>query len=122
MLTIPVALHVVTTTTPFVSDIPDQTIFPGQSFAEIPLDDYVIDSDHTVDQILWSFSDNTDLMVSIDENRVARVTLPDDDWSGSETISFIAQDPDGHTGQDMASFTMISSEDSSILFLPLILR
>jgi len=122
MLTIPVALHVETTTTPFVSDIPDQTVFPGQSFSEIALDDYVIDSDHASDQILWSFSDNVELIVTIDENQVARITVPDEEWAGSETITFIAQDPDGHTGQDGVSFTVISADDSSTMFLPLILR
>ncbi|UCF13381.1 MAG: hypothetical protein JSW06_03755, partial [Thermoplasmatales archaeon] len=56
---------------PNVSDIPNQTIAEGESFATIPLDDYVSDPDNLDSEMTWTYSGNVDLTVSIDVNRVA---------------------------------------------------
>ncbi|GAB4372679.1 MAG: hypothetical protein Kow0042_16110 [Calditrichia bacterium] len=98
----------VATTAPVVSNIPDQTIVLGDTFAPIPLDDFVQDPDHDDSQITWSFSyqANGHLSVTIDMNRVARIHILDSTWTGSVSVTFTATDPDGLSGSDMASFTI----------------
>jgi len=90
---------------PIISDIPDQTIADGQTFNTINLDQYVDDVDNPDASITWTSSGNTDLTVTIDGNRIATITIPTS-WTGSETISFEAEDPEGLTDQDSATFTV----------------
>ena len=90
---------------PVVSGIPDQTIAEGESFATINLDDYVSDVDNGDAEINWSYSGNTELVVSI-ADRVATVTVPNENWNGSETLTFIATDPDLLFDSDAATFTV----------------
>ena len=88
---------------PVVSDIPDQTITAGESFAPINLDDYVTDPDTPDDQITWTYSGNVDLTVEI-VDRVAQITPPNASWTGMETITFTAADPDLLEDSDDAMF------------------
>ncbi len=90
---------------PVVSDIPDQTILSGESFATIDLDDYVIDPDNADNELTWSFSGNTLLTVVIDTGNVAVVTYPGG-FIGSETITFTATDPGALFDSDAATFTV----------------
>ena len=46
---------------PVVSDIPDQTIAEGGTFATINLDDYVDDIDNLDSEISWAATGQTDL-------------------------------------------------------------
>ena len=80
-------------TGPVVSDIPDQTIAEGATFATVDLDALVDDVDDADASIVWTYAGNTELTVSIDINRVATITIPDVDWFGQETITFTATDP-----------------------------
>ena len=100
---------------PVVSDIPDQTIAEGSSFAQIHLDDYVFDPDNDDSEMSWSYSGNVDLTVSIDANRVATITLPDSNWNGSETIVFTATDPGGLSDADSATFTVTPVNDPPVI-------
>ena len=101
----------VTNDVPVVSDIPDQTISEGQTFNSIDLNKYVSDGNHSDSQISWSYSGNTQLIVSIDLNNIATISLPDSEWNGSETITFIATDPGAATGSDPAIFTVQGIND-----------
>ncbi len=101
----------VTNDVPVVGDIPDQTITEGQTFNSIDLNKYVSDGNHSNSQISWSYSGNTQLIVSIDLNNIATVSLPDSEWNGSETISFIATDPGAATDSDPATFTVNGIND-----------
>ena len=65
---------------PVVSDIPDQTVAEGSTFATIDLDALVADIDDADANIVWTYAGNTELTVSIDINRVATITIPDIDW------------------------------------------
>ena len=100
--------------TPVVS-IPDQTIAEGQTFATIPLDNYVTDADHLDSEINWTYAGNTELTVSIDVNRVATITIPDPGWSGTETITFTATDPGSLFAQDAATFTVTAVNDPPVV-------
>ncbi len=104
---------------PVVSDIPDQTVDEGQSFAQIPLDNYVSDPDNGDADMSWTYSGNTDLTVFIDANRVATITPPTADWNGSETITFTATDPGGLSDSDAATFTVSAVDDPPNFIQPL---
>ncbi len=60
---------------PVVTNIPNQTIAEGGTFATINLDNYVSDVDNTDAEMTWTYSGNTQLTVSI-VNRVATITTP----------------------------------------------
>jgi uncharacterized repeat protein (TIGR01451 family) len=99
---------------PVVTDIPDQTIAEGGSFATINLDNYVSDVDNTDAQMTWTYSGNTNLGVSI-VNRVATIINTNPDWNGSETVTFKATDPDGLFSSDSAAFTVTPVNDAPVV-------
>ena len=98
---------------PVVSGIPDQTIAEGESFATIDLDDYVDDVDNLDSEMIWFYSRDTELTVEI-TNRVATIRVPNENWSGEETITFIASDPDGGSDDGRATFTVNSANDAPV--------
>jgi hypothetical protein len=98
----------VVNTPPIVSNIPDQTIFVGESFTQIILDNYVTDAEDSKRDIMWSYSGNTNLLVSI-VNRVATISVPNPSWSGAETIKFTATDKGGLSDSDTAKFTVTAN-------------
>ncbi len=100
---------------PVVSDIPDQTVQEGQTFATINLDEYVSDEESTPEEMAWSYSGNSQLQVSIDANHVATITIPDTNWYGSETITFTATDPGGKSDGDSAVFTVTNVNDAPVV-------
>jgi len=102
---------------PVVSDIPDQTVDEGSSFATINLDDYVTDSETADADITWAAEGNSELTVSI-VSRMATITIPDGDWNGSETITFTATDDDPITtssDSDPAVFTVDPVNDIPVI-------
>jgi hypothetical protein len=99
---------------PLVSDIPNQTIEEGESFAAINLDDYVSDVDNTDAEMNWSYAGNTELSVSITD-RVATITAPNENWNGSESITFTATDPSLLSDTDDATFTVTAVNDGPVV-------
>jgi hypothetical protein len=99
---------------PVVTDIPDQTIEEGATFATINLDDYVSDVDNTDTEMTWTHTGETDLNVSI-VDRVATITTPDADWFGSELITFTATDPGLLFDEDSATFTVTGLNDAPVV-------
>jgi len=89
---------------PVILNIPNQTITEGDTFESILLDSFVIDPDHSNDQIIWTFSGNNELNVSINQERVALINLPTINWNGSEAIRFKATDPEGLFDEDTVTF------------------
>jgi len=127
---------------PEVADIEDQTVDEGGTFATFDLDDYL--TEHDGDAVTWSFEVTTGrsesiktgdddiikgsldqdesnsrdyLTVTIDENNVVTVTIPDDNWHGSETFEFIATDDTGNLlfDSDPATFTVNPVNDEPVL-------
>ncbi|MFC2136490.1 tandem-95 repeat protein, partial [Bacteroidota bacterium] len=85
---------------PEVGNIPNVYMYEDTVDRSIDLDNYVTDIDNTPVQISWSFSGNSHIEVSI--NPVTNVVslTPDDDWSGSETVTFTATDSGGLSDSD----------------------
>ena len=99
---------------PVVTDIIDYTTHIGGSFAEIALDNFVSDVDDTDAEMTWTYTGNTDLIVTIDESRIATISPPDAVWNGSETITFRASDPDAYYDEDSATFTVTRPGQSTV--------
>ena len=66
------------------------SIKESETFTAISLDDYVSDLDNADAEINWTCSGNTDLIVSISDDRIANILVPDPEWTGSELIIFTA--------------------------------
>ena len=96
---------------PVVSDIPDQSIEEGETFAAIALGDYVSDPDNEESEIAWTYSGNVELSVSINDASTATITVPDPEWNGSEAIAFTATDPCGLSDSQSVTFTVIPVPD-----------
>ena len=103
---------------PVVAGISDQTIAEGGSFTSINLDDYVADPDNTDDQITWSTATTTNITVTISADRKATITANSADWTGSETVSFTAQDPDGLNDTDSATFIVTDNDPPIVSDIP----
>ncbi|TLX74881.1 hypothetical protein E9993_10785, partial [Labilibacter sediminis] len=103
-------------TPPVISDIPNQTIAEGDGFSTITLDDYIDDGLETPDaDILWSIIE-TPVNISVDiTDRVATIIALDENWNGSETITFQAEDGDGFQVTDQATFTVTAENDLPVI-------
>ena len=95
---------------PTIAEIPSQTINEGASFTPIVLDNYVSDPDHSRDQINWTCSNDENILVEI-INRLAVITLLNENWTGSKSISFVAEDPTGLVDSIAVSFTVNALND-----------
>ncbi len=100
---------------PVVSNVPGETIAEGGTFVTINLDDYVTDIDNAIAEMTWTVSGETNLSVTIDDNRIATVTVPDEDWSGTEILTFTATDPGNLADSDTAIFTVTPVNDAPVV-------
>ncbi len=94
---------------PVVSDIPDQVINQGESFATIALNDYVTDADDADGDITWTtqlMKSKGALTVSIDPVTHIATIVATPDFTGSAVFTFRATDPDGAFDEDQATFTV----------------
>ncbi len=98
---------------PVVSDIPDQEINEGETFATVNLDDYVTDVDNDITTLSWNALVDGDLTVTITD-RVATITIPSADWFGAARVSFVASDGD-KTGSDEAVFIVNNVNDAPVV-------
>jgi hypothetical protein len=78
---------------PLVADIPDQTITKGEQFEVIHLGMYVDDVETPDSLITWTVLGTSNLYVSINE-QVAIISPLDENWTGTEALTFIATDDD----------------------------
>jgi len=99
---------------PVITDIPDQTIAEGTTFATISLDDFVSDVEDADSTLTWTYSGNTELTIDITA-RVVTITIPSTEWNGSETITFTATDPDLLSDSDPATFTVTAVNDAPVV-------
>jgi uncharacterized repeat protein (TIGR01451 family) len=98
----------------FILPVPNQTVDEGGSFNKINLGYYINDPDDADDVLGFSFTGNTDLNIEIDAEHFATMTIPHEDWFGSETITFRATDPEGAFGEQAVTFTVNPINDAPI--------
>ena len=92
---------------PEIANIYNQIIEAGQNFIPINLDDFVTDLNNNSNELSWRFSGNSELEVSISDDRIATIQTPSTDWIGSESIVFTVSDPYNFTSVDTATFTVV---------------
>jgi uncharacterized repeat protein (TIGR01451 family) len=103
---------------PVVEEIPGETIDEGQSFKPIGLDQYVSDGNNTSEEISWTHSGSSQLEVTITDQHVAGIIIPQPNWYGSETVTFTATDPFGISSQTTSTFTVIAVNDPPVIQAP----
>ena len=98
---------------PVLSGIPDQVIYPGENFSQVNLLNYL--ETYDADNILWSFTGNTELNIEIEEN-IASITY-EANWIGLETVVFTATDDNdlGLSNSDTVSFSVQAEDNPPIL-------
>ena len=87
---------------PVVNTIPDQTVYRGEAFASFDVDMYGSDPD-AGDQLTWTSTGNTALLVTIDSEHIVTIEIPEG-WTGSEQITFTATDSAGATASTAPTF------------------
>lgn len=99
---------------PTWSSIPAQVIDEDGTFTSFDLNDFVTDAENQ--EITFSFSGNTNLTVSIDDENIVNITPPAN-WSGEENITFTAKDT-----QDAESSTVVSFKVNAVNDAPTIMQ
>jgi lysophospholipase L1-like esterase len=78
---------------PTVYDIPDDTIYEDESNIIIDLNNYVFDPQEADVDITWSYTPYPSAHFNISiVSGIATISLKNAEWSGSETLTFKAQD------------------------------
>jgi len=99
---------------PKIASIPSQTIDEGCSFTSISLSQYVADVDNHISEISWSASGQSNLQVSIADG-IANIGIVDNDWYGTENITFTAIDPGNLTAYTVVSFIVNPINDAPLV-------
>ena len=103
-----------TPTDPVVSGLPDITFAEDTSDNSIDLDNYVTDPDNTGAEMTWTFTGNTNIVVSIGSDNVVTFTTLTPNWNGVETITFRATDPDSNWDEDTITVTVTPVDDNTV--------
>jgi PKD repeat protein len=98
---------------PSVSDIINVTFNEDESNNTIDLDSYVYDIDGDI--VNWTYSGNTNVFVSIDENNTITFNATQD-WNGVETITFTATDPGLLSDSDNVVVTVNPIDDAPVAY------
>lgn len=104
-------------TAPIVSDILDQEIDEGGTFAPIILDNFVTDAQSPDNAIIWTAAsaNPNGFSVSINASRIATVSHPSGEFSGSAIFTFTATDPGGLFASNNATFTVRPVNDPPVV-------
>ena len=101
---------------PVFKKIPDQAIEERNEFTSFNMDDYLSDADHDFSKLKIEVTGNRDLKVNID-NRTHEVTvkIPHEQWSGTESLTFTATDPEGARASTSAKYTVKAINDPPVM-------
>lgn len=104
-------------TQPVVSDIPDQTINEGDAFSTIILDNFVTDAEDSDNSINWTAvsAAPNGFSININASRIATISYPGGEFSGSATFTFTATDPGGLFASNNATFTVNAVNDPPLV-------
>ena len=101
---------------PAISGLAGQSVPDDEEFAWILLDDHVADADHPDDAITWTLSEGGELKARIlAPTRQLRVSVPDAEWRGSETIRLEACDPEGACDAVEVVYTVVEENDPPVI-------
>ncbi|MBN2089453.1 PKD domain-containing protein [candidate division KSB1 bacterium] len=92
---------------PVFTAIPPQVVNEGTDFPILDLDNYVEDLDTPDAQLTFTYTGQESLEVDFNfSTHEVQVSVPYDEWAGTEKITFEAQDPDQHKAQTTVTFTV----------------
>ncbi|MFO7653847.1 MAG: hypothetical protein R6X25_08515, partial [Candidatus Krumholzibacteriia bacterium] len=74
--------------------IPDLSVFSGQQFATVALDEHVIDADDPVEDLAWFVTGEAPPWITISPDRILSIEAPAG-WTGSRLFNLRAMDPGG---------------------------
>ena len=105
-----------------IRPIPNQNINEKQQFTKIKLDDFVKDEDHKNSELSWDVEvkhqgqmpETGTLNVSIDEQHVATIEIPDPSWFGNTIATFTVMDPEGGSAKQDVALNVRSVNDPPI--------
>ncbi|MGQ9609221.1 MAG: Ig-like domain-containing protein [bacterium] len=100
---------------PSISEMPDIEFPEDTSDSSLMLDEYVTDVDNTPDEMTWTFTGNTHIHIEI--NPISRIVTftADENWFGSEEITFTVTDPDNLSDSDTIIVTVTPVNDPPIV-------
>lgn len=78
---------------PHITDLPDVT-FNEDSYAQIPLNNYVTDSDNPVENLFWYTGTDENVFVNINQITHIATISAKENWFGQTNLWFIVRDPD----------------------------
>jgi hypothetical protein len=100
---------------PVITDIPD-TSFAEDSTFVMNLGDFVFDVDNDSSQLSWTVEDNENIEVWIQQN--IAFFSSEENWNGSETLTFQVVDPEDASDQDQATITVLPMDDPIYIDIP----
>ena len=106
----------------FIRPIPNQNINEKQQFTKIKLDDFVKDEDNKNSELSWDVEvkhqgqmpETGTLNVSIDDQHVATIEIPDPSWNGNTIATFTVMDPEGGTAKQDVALNVRSVNDPPV--------
>ena len=106
----------------FIRPIPAQNINEKQQFTKLKLDDFVKDEDHKNSELSWDVEvkhqgpmpEMGTLNVTIDDQHVATVEIPDPSWNGNTVATFTVTDPEGGSAKQDVALNVRSVNDPPV--------
>ena len=96
---------------PRITNIPDVSFPEDTIFNSLDLDNYVVDANHTVNELTWNVTGNSNITISInDTTHIVTFSAPAD-WSGTENVTFRVTDPDGLYDEENVTVTVTPVDD-----------
>ena len=104
---------------PVVAPIPGQSINEGETFATIDLNNYLTEYDG--DAVNWTWSGNQNLIVSKTAGNIITISTPNNDWNGTENITFTATDQTtgALSAGSQAEFKVFPIDDPPVVASPI---
>lgn len=91
---------------PILTPFENQSIYSGENFTPISLDNHVFDPDDPDSVISWTWFGNTNLNVQLLPGRILSIAPYDTSWVGSEVLIFRATDSKGLRVESTATYTI----------------
>ena len=84
-------------------------------FKTIDLSNLASDPDHKASQLKWSVSGNKFLKVNMLKDNTVKVSVPDAQWNGKETVTFTVTDPEGASANHKMLFEVSRVNDPPVI-------
>ena len=94
---------------PIISNIPNVRFYVGDSFS-LDLDHYTHDPDNTNDELRWSWTGNSKVIVDFNNNTHVVTFSGERRWIGEERITFTVTDPSGLSDSDICIVSIEAPE------------